>query len=133
MNKRQKKGTRPPASVQTLLAAVPYRNERMEVALRRDGGLLATVPMRRPKSLVPPLSWILPYSRQRRVELDALGASVLDLCDGRRNVESIVEKFAGDHKLSFREAQLSVTQFLGELSQRGLVAIVGLDKDANGS
>ena len=133
MNRRQTKRSQRPASIQTLLKAVPYRNEVLKVTRKRDGGVLASVPMRRPKPLVPPLSWILPYSPERRVELDALGAGVLDLCDGRRNVESIVEKFAGEHKLSFREAQLCITRFLGELSQRGLVAIVGLDKDANKS
>ena len=131
MKKRQNpKGARKPASAQTLLKAVPHRNVAMELTHRRDGSTLAALPLRRPKYLVPPISWILPYSSHRRVNLDRLGAGVLDLCDGRRSVESIIEKFAADHKLSFREAQLSVTQFLKQLSQRGLVAIVGQDEDA---
>jgi hypothetical protein len=54
------------------------------------------------------------------------------MCDGRRTVEAIIEEFAADHKLSFREAQLSVTQFLRQLTQRGLIAVVGESKDDRG-
>ena len=60
-----------------------------------------------------------------------MGAEVLDLCDGKRNVERIIEQFAGAHKLTFREAQLAVTQFLRQLTRRGLTAIVGLNEDAD--
>ncbi len=114
-----------PYPAEQLLTAVPYRNRAMETHELRDGGLVAEIPMRRPRWLVPPISWILPYSSHRRVQLDAPGVEVLDLCDGRRTVEEIVEKFAAGHKLTFREAQLSVTMFLKQLTQRGLVAIVG--------
>lgn len=107
------------------LKAVPHPNEAMKLTPRKDGGVLAAVPMRRPKHLFPPLSWILPYSSHRRVELDPVGAAVLKKCDGRRTTERIIEEFATDHKLTFREAQLSVSQFLKQLTQRGIVAIVG--------
>ena len=42
----------------------------------------------------------------------------------------MIERFAGDHKLSFREAQLSVSGFLRQLVQRGILVIVGMNKDA---
>ncbi|MCJ7543016.1 MAG: PqqD family protein [Phycisphaerae bacterium] len=91
------------------------------------------MPIPRPKYLVPPLSWILPFSPYRRVELEPVGSGVLKMCDGRRTVEAIIEAFAAGHKLSFREAQLAVTQFLSQLMQRGLVVIVGQDGDTRGS
>lgn len=129
--RRQPKGPKPRASVAEVLRAVPYRNEAMALKPRRDGGAQATVPMRRPKFLVPPLSWILPYSSHRRVELDAAGTAVLQKCDGEHTVEAIIEEFAAEHKLSFREAQLPVIQFLQQLTQRGLIATVGFHKDEN--
>jgi len=89
-----------------------------------------TVPIRRPKYLVPPISWLLPFSKYRRVELEAAGAEIFRLCDGKRRVEDVIEKFAIDHKLSFREAQLPVGKFLTQLTERGLLAIVGLQKDS---
>ena len=115
------------------LKAVPHKNRAMELTRGLDGSVLAEVPLNRPSWLVPPISWLMPYSSHRRVELDALGAAVLEMCDGRRRVEAIIETFADRNKLTFREAQLAVTQFLQQLTHRGLVAIVGPSKDARES
>jgi hypothetical protein len=113
------------------LAAVPHANAAMNLTHRRDGSAIAEVPLKRPRWLVPPISWLLPFSSQRRVLLDTIGTSVLDLCDGRNTVETIIENFAVRNKLSFREAQLPVTQFLQQMTERGLVAIVGTDKETD--
>jgi len=118
-------------SAARFLQAVPYLNQAMDVRHRLDGSALASIPIPRPKYLVPPLSWILPFSPHRRVELERVGAGVLRMCDGKRTIEAIVEQFAASHKLSFREAQLPVTQFLRQLMQRGLVVIVGKDEEAD--
>jgi len=96
----------------------------MELHRLREGGAVVSVPMRRPSWMVPPLSWVFPFSSHRRVQLDRVGLGVLDLCDGLRTVEGIIEQFAADNKLSYREAQLPVTQFMRMLLQRGLVAAV---------
>ena len=112
------------------LQAVPYVNEAMRLDRRAEGSALASIPMQKPWFLVPPLSWLLPYSSHRRVELDAVGVQVLDLCDGSRTIEAIVEFFAKSHKLSFRESQLAVGQYLRELARRGILAIVGMEEDA---
>ena len=107
-----------------LLASVPHVNTKAEVKEVREG-VIVSVPVRRPKWLIPPISWVLPWSGHRRVQLDGAGTAVLALCDGQRNVEQVIETFAQEHKLSFRESQLAVTQFLRELLQRGIVALVG--------
>jgi len=111
-----------------LLHSRPVKNVSMELDRIHDrdgGGAVASVPMRRPSWLVPPISWLIPFSSHRRVRLDRIGLSVLDLCDGRRTVEGIIEQFAARNKLSYREAQLPVTQFLQMLLARGMVAAVG--------
>jgi hypothetical protein len=113
------------------LRAVPYRNEAVDLVHQGGGDVVASVPIPKPRFLVPPLSWLLPFSRVRRVRLEPVGAAVLNLCDGRRTVEAVIESFAAGQRLSFREAQLPVTEFLRQLAQRGLVAIVGKDKDAD--
>ena len=118
-------------STAMFLRAVPYLNQAAELAPQPDGRVTANIPIPKPRFLVPPLSWLMPFSKQRRVELEPVGAAVLNLCDGRRTVEAVIESFAARHKLSFREAQLPVTQFLRQLAQRGLVAVVGKDKDAD--
>ena len=111
-------------NIALLLKAVPYRNERARVEWNEDGTALVTVPTRRPRWLVPPLSWILPFRDQRRIQLDGLGSDVLNMCDGRTPVERIIARLAEANKLTFREAQVPVTQFLKTLTQRGIVAIV---------
>jgi hypothetical protein len=112
-------------AVSRMLAAVPHQNAAMTVE-PAGAGLLVTVPVRRPNWLVPPLSWVLPFPGHRRVQLDAPGSQVLRLCDGRRTVEEVIETFAKEHKLSFREGQVAVTAFLRELLRRGMVALVGM-------
>jgi len=121
----------PPLTVDDFLRSVPVANVSMKVEGRADGSALVSIPMRRPGWLVPPLTWILPYSSHRRVELDPVGAGVLQLCDGQRTVEDIIEEFADRHRLSFRESQLPVTQFIRMMLERGLVAAIGTNEDAD--
>lgn len=113
------------------LRAAPYANESMTITAARDGGAMAKIPMKRPRWLVPPFSWIFPFSPQRQVRLDAVGFGVLKLCDGNKTVESVIEEFAEANKLSFREAQLPVTQFLKQMIERGIVIVVGSKEKAN--
>ena len=120
-------------SAEQVLSAVPVRNVAMQLQRRDDGSAVASVPLKRPRWLAPPLSWIIPFSSHRRIALDSAGVALLDLCDGQRDIERIIEKFAADHKLSFREAQLSVTKFLQQLTQRGVVAVVGLSRNEAGA
>ena len=129
--RKKKSSSRRAAPTEDILKAVPYANESMELTPAENGGALAVVPMRKPKMLIPPLSWLVPFSSNRRVQLDKLGASVLKMCNGKYTVEGIIDRFSADHKLTFREAQLAVIQFLKQLSVRGLVAVVGLNEDAD--
>jgi hypothetical protein len=43
--------------------------------------------------------------------------------DGKRSVRRIVQIFAEDHRLENREAEISVTSFIRELGQRGLIGL----------
>lgn len=123
MARRKTDRPKPDMTVAQFLSAVPHKNTEMKLERMREG-LLVSIPVRRPGWLVPPISWIMPFSNHRRVQLDGAGTAVVELCDGKRTVEQIVETFAQEHKLSFREAQLAVTQFLRELIGRGVVALV---------
>lgn len=121
---REEKDAKRRLAVSRLLSAVPHKNDAMKIEAAGQGALVS-VPLSRPKWLVPPVSWILPWSQHRRVRLDEPGTEVLNLCDGNRTVEEVIERFAQEHKLSFREGQMAVTQFLRELLRRGIVVLVG--------
>jgi len=106
------------------LDAVPCL--RQDAVVARDGAL-ATVTVALPRNWLrrPPINWLLPTARTRRIRLDAIGTAVLELCDGRGSVEEIVERFAAEHRLSFREGQVAVAQFLQSLVARGILTMRG--------
>ena len=112
-----------------MLQARPYQNQTIGLERTDGGGMILSTTLKRPRLLVPPISWLLPFHSTRRSSLDPLGAEVLDMCDGKSTVERMIERFALAHKLSFREGQLSILEFLRQLTQRGLVAIVGPQLD----
>ena len=59
----------------------------------------------------------------KKLQLDAMGTAVWDLVDGHRSVRRIVQKFAETHRLDNKEAEVSVTSFIRELGQRGLLGL----------
>ena len=59
----------------------------------------------------------------KKLQLDALGTSVWDLVDGKRSVRIIIRIFAKTHRLENREAEISVTSFIRQLGQRGLLGL----------
>jgi len=59
----------------------------------------------------------------KKLQLDAMGTSVWDLVDGKRSVRIIIQIFAKAHRLENKEAEVSVTSFLRQLGQRGLLGL----------
>ena len=59
----------------------------------------------------------------KKLQLDAMGTAVWDLVDGHRSVRRIVRIFAETHRLDNKEAEVSVTSFIRELGQRGLLGL----------
>ena len=106
------------------LAAVPVVNRAVRQETRGEA-LVLFVPLRRRWWMAGPVSWWLPLRRERGVALDRLGREVWDLCDGRRDLEAVVDRFAQRHRLGFHEARLTVMQFLKMLVERKLLVLVG--------
>jgi hypothetical protein len=59
----------------------------------------------------------------KKLQLDAMGTAVWDLVDGSRSIHRIVQIFAETHRLNNKEAEVSVTSFIRELGQRGLIGL----------
>jgi hypothetical protein len=112
-----------------MLRAVPTRNSAARVVENSDNGITVYVKQRRPGYLVPPLSWIVPFSPEKRVTLDAIGTKIWRWCDGVLTVEGVVERFGDEYRLTFHEARAAVTGYLKQLLQRGVLAIVLQDQD----
>ncbi len=118
---------KPQYTMDMLLDAVPMPNERVREE-RRGEKVLLWIPLKKRWFMGPPFSWILPFRSERAVVIDPLGQEVWERCDGRRQVEQIIDEFASSHRLRFHEARLSVELFLKQLTQRGAIAMVGLNQ-----
>ncbi len=106
-----------------MLTARPVRNEAARLGQSGEGNVTVRVTKQRPWYLLPPLSWIVPFRRERAAALDRVGSRVWRLCDGERTVEGVIDEFASSYHLTFHEARVAVTGYLKELIQRGVLAI----------
>ncbi len=105
------------------LAVVPVRHPLVEWE-RKDQEVVLSVPTRddRVARLAKRILKNVPDKRQ--IALDAVGADVWELCDGARNISSVVAAVAKNHKLTRREAEVSVTMFLQTLAKKNLIGLM---------
>ena len=105
------------------LAIVPMRHPLVEWE-RKGEEVFLSVPMRddRVARLVKRMLKNMPDRRQ--IALDAVGSDVWELCDGARNISSVVAAVAKIHKLTRREAEVSVTMFLQTLAKKNLIGLM---------
>ena len=98
---------RPVVSRLVLLASRPVRHNTVTEHAQANGTLQLAVSL--PASRL--VRWL---SRNRdqtiihRFELDALGAAVWRMIDGQTTVREMIERFAADHQLNLREAEVAI-------------------------
>lgn len=107
-----------------MLWAVPIRNTAAEIVKDEAASVSVTVANRRPAYMIPPVTWFVPYKKRVTIELDGMGARLWHCCDGVATVENICDTFSKEYGLSFHEAKTAVTEYLGKLIQRGILAII---------
>lgn len=113
-----------------MLEATPLRNAAARVELGTGDGVRVFVKRAKPAYWVPPISWIVPLKPERVVMLDRVGTAVWRLCDGQRTVRAVVDEFAVTYRLTFHEARTAVSEYIGMLIQRGILAIAMKDGKA---
>jgi hypothetical protein len=116
-----------PLSREEALACVPIRNTATRETRLSSGDVMIAYP----QNMRP---WARALLRRfgkdgtanapiKKLQLDQLGSGVWDLIDGRRTVRQIATSFARTHRMPYREAESSVTQFLRELGKRGVIGM----------
>ena len=79
---------------------------------------------------LPPAKWTRWLGQKqstpviRKSELDELGRYVWQQCSNSLTVEQLIRRFAQEHHINLREAEVSVLAFLQTLMKRGLVGVV---------
>lgn len=110
-----------------LLSIRPVRNPLIPYEQNEDGFMILHVPFRK-KALFRLLSRIFRLPTEHVVELDAVGSSIWELCDGKHTVSAILERIARHYKLDRREAEVSLFSYLNTLSQRRYIAFLQVKK-----
>ena len=105
----------------TMLRARARQNR--AARMEREPGERVAVWVKQTRRLVPPISWIVPFRRERLTRLDPIGSRVWSLCDGQRTVEEVVDAVAAQYRLTFHESRVAVTGYMKNLIQRGVLAI----------
>lgn len=88
---------------------------------RQDGADLLLTVHRSPGRLTRVLAWFFTLPPTRTIRLDAFGARVWNMCDGRTSVGEIAAALAHDHGWPADRAEHAVLTFLMQLSDRKLI------------
>jgi hypothetical protein len=92
-------------------------------ATRSDTGALRLLgPLLRRPLLLRWLAWLLARPKRIQVELDDIGAWVIERCDGR-TLEGLAGELAAHLKLSRREAETALGDFVTMLLRRRLLRL----------
>lgn len=117
-----KKPTSSPISRQDALQVFPVHNPQLQWELDEDGMVTANL-LRRQDLKGRLLSSFLMVPNSRELKLDAVGTFVWNLCDGEHTVNDLVRAMCDQYKLSRREVEVSLTEFLRMLGKRGMIAV----------
>lgn len=129
LGKKKTKGQTPPQqdpqARMRALESIPVRNPEVAQEEKNEGLLLTYQVEVKPwfQGIFKRMSGRSSNIISKKLQLDGLGSSVWEMIDGLQSVQEIINTFAQTHQLGSREAEISVTGFLRDLGQRGLLAI----------
>jgi hypothetical protein len=102
------------------LDAVPVRNPALVWRETDTGDIVITVPRREGRTWGL-LAWVFAVPQTRDLTLDEIGSHVWNLCDGERSVRDLVASLVAEYRLTRREVEASLTQYLRDLGKRGMI------------
>ncbi|MEN6371916.1 MAG: PqqD family protein [Armatimonadota bacterium] len=124
------KNQQPPPR-QEALSSRPVRNTLVRWEKTEENEVMLLIPMRKDR-MARFMSRIMKIpDKDRQIILDEIGGSIWEMCDGKMDLNTIINSVVRGHKLTRREAEISVTAFFRMLAQRNLIALaVGGSKGA---
>ena len=111
----------PPPPRKVMLAARPLRNPLVTERLLEDGSLELTATVAKGRLG----RWLTRDAgpAERKFRLDKLGLAVWRMMDGKTPVLAMIERFATEHQLNLREAEVAMLAYLRTLAARGLMLL----------
>ncbi len=110
---------------ETQLHTIPVRNEKLRItpSEHRPDVVLVEVELRY-GGLLAGLASFVNARKRKRYELTGLSREFFEVLDGKLTVENLIDQLCASDNLTFLESRALVTQYLRDLMQRGLIAIV---------
>ena len=106
------------------LDSTPVHNQALRVERQEDGTIVLYAKQQH-KGLGKRLAKLCKIEDlEKRYSLDELGAFVWDMCDGETTVRTMINRFAEKHRLSRKEAEISMVEYLKSLASKGIIGIV---------
>lgn len=116
---------KPVLDFETQLKSVPVRNENVRLSPSdMDPEVLIAEVTLKYSGLLALARALFKARNVKRIALTGLTRELYGKLDGKRTVEDLIDHLIEAEKLTFFEARALVTQYLKDLMQRGLVAIV---------
>lgn len=110
-----------PPSRRDVLNLRPVRNPDLEWS-EQDGQVVLHIKHTRNNWKSRLLNFFMEMPRGRNVVLDQVGTDVWKAIDGEKTFAQVAQLLSKKHKLTLREAEVSLQQFFKELGRRGYVA-----------
>jgi len=114
------KKKKPILSREQALGAKPIRNTLVQWERGEDGEIQIQIP-RRTDRKARFLARLFPAPPVKVIVLDEVGSEIWDMCDGQTSVSELVQAIRKKYKLNRKETEMSVTLYLKQLAQRGLI------------
>lgn len=103
-------------------SARPLRNPLLRWERDEEGLVRVRVP-RKDTRWVKVLSRAFYIPEGKTFSLDEPGSFVWELCDGRNDVRTIIQRFAQHFKLTRKEAEVSTIEYFRLLARKGFVGL----------
>lgn len=119
----RKKKEKPSLAKEQLLISRPVRNPYLKWERKEGGEVVISVPRDRGKR-ANVLSKFVSLPDYRQVQLDRVGADVWLNCDGAKTFGQIMDLLQEKHKLSRREAEVSLSLYTRKLMEKKFLALL---------
>lgn len=111
-------------SKKDVLTVVPERNPNIEWVRREDNLIELIIPVKQDVYTKILKKFVKNIPESRSIVLDdEVASDVWDACNGKNNVNDIVNRVCNKYKLQRRQSETSTTLFLQTLSKKNLIVL----------
>ena len=104
------------------MAIKPLRNPNLEWKYNEEGHVVAML-TRRGGPTGKLINFFLTVPEERPAILDEVGTFVWKMCDGEHSIEQISKALSDEYKLTPREVEVSLNEYLRMLAKRGMILV----------